>query len=187
MELEDLENTSAFRAGKEAADYLKVLAAESERAAVVMGAARVEVALEHMLKAVMRPASGTNDELFDPDQPIGTLSAKIRLAFRLGIIDDDFSRRLHVLRRMRNDFAHSTQPETLDRAPHKDRLHELAKGAEPKAMWKLIEKHLRPTNISANLGTFVIMTTIIVALLEAGANEISTPKHAYVASLDQAI
>ena len=56
---------------------------EGERAAVVVGAARLDLALEHMLKRVMRQHPGGQDNLFDPDRPLGTFSAKIGLAFRL--------------------------------------------------------------------------------------------------------
>ena len=88
---------------------------------------------------------------------------------------------------MRNEFAHSTQPESLDRAPHSDRLKELTRKTDALHMWKLIDTHLRPTNDSVNLGRFVIMTTIMVALLETGAELIARPRHNYVASLDKAI
>ena len=85
---------------------------EGERAAVVVGAARLELALEHLLKKVMQENPGGSDDLFDSDRNLGTFSAKIATAFRLGLIDLDIEHCLQLIRRIRNDFAHSIGTET---------------------------------------------------------------------------
>ena len=67
---------------------------ESERAAVVLGVARIDSELEKLIKAVLRRNSKDPDTLFDADGPLSTFSAKIRLAYRLNLIDADFERSL---------------------------------------------------------------------------------------------
>jgi hypothetical protein len=64
-------------------------AQESERAAVILGAATLDVELEKLFTAVLRPTSGKTDNLLDSDRPIGSFSAKISLLHRLYFLDND--------------------------------------------------------------------------------------------------
>src|SRR5437867_124895 len=83
--------------------FIEQLVRESERAAVVLGAARLEAALEKALSLLMQPSANGQDTLFDSDRPLGTFSAKIILAHRLGLIDNDFEHALQMIRKTRND------------------------------------------------------------------------------------
>ena len=60
---------------------------ERGRGAVLVGVARVDAALEHLLQALMAPAPNRGDGLFLPDRPLGSLGAKVALARRLGLIE----------------------------------------------------------------------------------------------------
>lgn len=81
---------------------------ESDRASVILGAALLDEALATLLKARLVPNGGADDALFDgANAPIGTFSARIELALRLGVINTGFARSLHLIRRIRNDFAHN--------------------------------------------------------------------------------
>ncbi|MEB3262064.1 MAG: hypothetical protein VKK94_03785, partial [Cyanobacteriota bacterium] len=50
---------------------------ERGRGAVLVGVARVDAALEHLLQAVLAPAPSRGDGLFLPDRPLGSLGAKV--------------------------------------------------------------------------------------------------------------
>jgi hypothetical protein len=101
-------------------------AKESDRAAVILGAAKLDIQLYQLLRMALRPATGNNDELFDGDAPLSTFSSRIHLCHRLGLIDDEFSRALHLVRRIRNSFAHEISSTTLESGGNRDRVHELA-------------------------------------------------------------
>jgi len=90
-----------------------------------VGAARLELALERLLMRAMQPHPGGSDNLFDPDRPLGTFSAKISLAFRLGLLDKKVESSLQLVRKIRNDFAHSVGPASLSDSSHSNRLREL--------------------------------------------------------------
>ncbi len=82
---------------------------ESDRGAAIVVAARIEEGLEVLLKAKLTPSISSEDELFDiPYAPLQSLSAKIDLAYRIGVISPDVWASLHLLRKLRNDFAHSS-------------------------------------------------------------------------------
>ena len=51
---------------------VKGLVSESDRSAVILGAARLDVGLERLLKKAMSHQPGGQDSLFDPDRSLGT-------------------------------------------------------------------------------------------------------------------
>jgi hypothetical protein len=99
--------------------------AETDRAAVVLGASKLDHQLYMILKKVLLPCPARRDDLFDGESGLGTFSAKIDMAYRLGLIDAGFARHLHLIRKIRNDFAHDVSGCSLDSGPHKDRVLEL--------------------------------------------------------------
>jgi hypothetical protein len=62
-----LEQRQAF--SQELSDFVVGLAEEGERSAVVLGAVRLDVALERLLTQVTRHHPGGADNLFDPERP----------------------------------------------------------------------------------------------------------------------
>lgn len=80
---------------------------ESARGVVLIATAMLEEALRELLLAFLVPNASATDTLIDgPNSPMGTLSAKIDAAYRLGIVSHSFCRDLHLIRRLRNDVAH---------------------------------------------------------------------------------
>jgi hypothetical protein len=99
---------------------------ESDRAAVILGAARLDMLLYQILAAFLMPsASSKEDELLDGDHPLGTFSARISAAYRLALIDAQLAGSLHLIRRIRNSFAHEHAGVTLETGPHRDRIVQL--------------------------------------------------------------
>jgi hypothetical protein len=83
-------------------------AKETDRAAVIVAASMLDELLRSILVAKLVPVSSSTDELFDgANAPLGTFSARIEMAYRVGLISVKFSRDLHLVRRIRNDFAHN--------------------------------------------------------------------------------
>jgi DNA-binding MltR family transcriptional regulator len=81
---------------------------ESERAKVILSAAMLDEALEALLRAFLVPSADSNDQVFDgPNAPLGTFSARVDFCFRLGLISKKLTRDLHLIRKIRNEFAHN--------------------------------------------------------------------------------
>lgn len=106
--------------------WLEEFRDEHDRAAVILGAARLDLALRHLLSALLLPASSGTDELLDTERPLSSFSSRINAAYRLGLIDRQFARALHLVRKIRNDFAHEAVGASLDSGAHRDRVRELA-------------------------------------------------------------
>lgn len=70
-------------AAEQARNVAVQMMSERGRGLVLVGAARLDLALEHLLKAVMAPSAEPDDKLFTPDRSLGSYGAKISLAARL--------------------------------------------------------------------------------------------------------
>jgi hypothetical protein len=102
---------------------------ESDRAAVILATAKIDYSLFQLISCFLIPNTTKKDELLDPDEngALSSLSARISLCYRLGIIDAEFTRALHLVRKIRNEFAHEVKDAKLDQPPHRDRIRELTK------------------------------------------------------------
>jgi hypothetical protein len=152
---------------------------ERGRGAVLVGVARVDAALEHLLQAVMAPATAKNDGLFQPDRPLGSLGAKVALASRLGLIDPAVERALNALRKLRNAFAHSAESASLADPAHSSRLAAVYAEARANPLWVPLESVLAAQPASAQgpldpaLRDYILLITILVAFLEATAQQLT--------------
>jgi hypothetical protein len=94
--------------------WLAILNAEfggaSDRACAIVAAALVDELLLNVLKAMFVPSPSSEDSLFDgPNAPLSNLSSRIDMAFQLGLISPRLARDLHLIRRIRNSFAHELE------------------------------------------------------------------------------
>jgi hypothetical protein len=78
-------------------------AAESDRAAAVLGAALLD---ERLKKVFYTKLVAKHESLLGKMSPLGTFSSRINLAFALRWIDQDTECDLNIIRDVRNDFAH---------------------------------------------------------------------------------
>jgi uncharacterized protein YlaN (UPF0358 family) len=98
---------------------------ESDRAAVILGAAKLDTLLYQILDRHFLPCLSSYDELLDGDAPLSTFSSKINICYRLGLISSDFAKALHGIRKIRNSFAHEMSGASLASGPQADRLYSL--------------------------------------------------------------
>lgn len=92
--------------------YFRSLFKESDRGAVLISATRLEEKLEllhrtHIAHKVADPKK-VLEELFRPYAPLSSFSAKIQLAYAYGLVDADDYADLSIIRRIRNDAAHTS-------------------------------------------------------------------------------
>lgn len=106
-------------------EFLDEFKDETDRAAVIVGAAKLDLVMHQILQRLFLPNPRTPDELLEGDSPLSTLSAKINILYRLGLIDANFARALHIVRRIRNDFAHEVTGCDLSSGAHSNRVREL--------------------------------------------------------------
>ena len=82
-----------------------------DRTAAILGATLIDDLLKSALLSKFRHLTGDEtDRLFGPDQPLGSFSAKIKLAYAMGVCDRKDAQNLEVIRAIRNAFAHNAKP-----------------------------------------------------------------------------
>lgn len=147
------------------------LSSESERAAVILAAAHLDAALEDLLRRLLAPHPGGVDPMFEGDRMLGTFSAKIGFAFRLGAIDGDFEHAIQIVRRIRNDFAHQLDQETLSTDRQRGRLLLLTRWAETSILYNQIKTPQNLSGKSKEQMQFVACVVCMTVLLNLGCKK----------------
>lgn len=81
-----------------------------------------------LIKAKLAPSIEKQDELFDSaSSPFATFSARIDLAYRLGLIRCSVRASFHLLRKIRNDFAHAVSSKDFSSGSTRSRIKEIFK------------------------------------------------------------
>jgi hypothetical protein len=84
---------------------------QSDRGAGIIAASFIEEILEFVILKRLRPLSSDKyRNLFKGNAPLSTLAAKIDIAYATGIINDLGNIQLHLIREVRNRFAHRIEP-----------------------------------------------------------------------------
>ncbi|MDR7121675.1 hypothetical protein [Rheinheimera soli] len=109
-------------------EFMEIVKKESDRGSVLVAVSMIEEILSSLLKARLLPSLDKTDELFDIGYaPFSSFSAKIDLAYRIGCINQEVRRSCHILRKIRNDFAHATDIKGFSNYGTQDRITELLK------------------------------------------------------------
>lgn len=87
-------------------DFLREFQRESDRAAAVLGAAYADARLEDLLRAKFAGLSGFVEDLLSGQGGLANFSARISVAYAVGLISLDVATDLHLVRKIRNEFAH---------------------------------------------------------------------------------
>lgn len=115
---------------------------ESDRGCIIVAAAWIDDDLKTIISSVLLPKAEKNDELLHETNPLGNFNARINVAYRLGLIQNDTRKVLHILRKMRNNSAHKRAINSFDKPAIKNRTIELARGVEEilEDMWNAMLK-----------------------------------------------
>jgi predicted RNase H-like HicB family nuclease len=98
---------------QEGVDFFLTLARESDRGCALVAAAFLEDRLGILLSRAMVSDRAAADLLEDRG-PLGTFSSRIDAAYGFGLIGPHTRSDLHIVRRIRNDFAHELSVKGFD-------------------------------------------------------------------------
>lgn len=105
MKPEDLEYFSNF---------LKEFQGETDRGAALVGAALLDQQLLELLTSHFLKQKPTKELLEGGTAPLGTFSARIKVAYCLGLVTDLEHKELQLIRKVRNEFAHHVHGLTFE-------------------------------------------------------------------------
>lgn len=112
--------------------FEKSIKDETLRGKALVHGALIEDATTRLLQAYLVPGPSTSEMFSNFTSAAGTWSNKTNLAFAVGLITEEEARAADLLRAIRNDFAHSMEPEIED-ASILDRLNKFTRqvGGDP--------------------------------------------------------
>lgn len=89
-----------------------LLADESDRGCALWAASLLDEKLKDMWRSILAGNKKEVEALLNNMGPLSTFSARVKLAYNLGIFDKDRYKEYTAIRKIRNEFAHSS--DTLD-------------------------------------------------------------------------
>ena len=105
-------------------------ARESDRGAALVVAAMLDDTLGRLLeKRLQRPLSQGQSLLEGYQAPLGSLAARIDAALGVELISRSMARDLHLIRKIRNDFAHEPRGRSFESEEIRSRVRELERGS----------------------------------------------------------
>jgi hypothetical protein len=82
------------------------LSGESDRGCVVLASSYLDEQLARLLREVLVDDESVADQLLDDRGALATFSARIDMTYMLGYLPNEQRKALHIVRKVRNDFAH---------------------------------------------------------------------------------
>ncbi len=76
-----------------------------DRSIVIIGGSFLDIILEHLLLAFFPEDNSEIKILFQNNQPLGSFSNKVRIAYSLGLIDEVIKDDLKIIAKIRHQFA----------------------------------------------------------------------------------
>jgi len=87
-------------------EFLAEFQAETDRGAALVGAALIDTRLDALLRSHFVKSKAVEDLMDAGNAPLGTFSARIKMAHALGLVTDLEFSECEIIRRVRNMFAH---------------------------------------------------------------------------------
>lgn len=87
-------------------EFLREFQDETDRGAALVGASLIETRLERLLCSHLAERKIADDLVTSGNAPLGTLSARAKICFCLGLITELEFQEVNIIRRVRNEFAH---------------------------------------------------------------------------------
>ena len=105
--------------------FRETLTPESDRGCALIAVAYLDETMHRLLLECLVSDEKVARTFMRPDGPLGSFSARIDCAYLLGRISPTIRRELHLIRKIRNDFGHKSEPITFDYPPVASRCNEL--------------------------------------------------------------
>lgn len=152
------------------------------RPLIIIGASRVDDLLFQILAKYLLPKKAKpkdQDELLEGDRALATFSARIKLTYRLGLIDETLYVALEQLRNLRNLSAHSVAFDII-KSPARDHLTELRKSINHRQSFCLTrERYFDNTNLTIieELQCLLLTLCVLLEAIQIKISKIQGNKH----------
>jgi DNA-binding MltR family transcriptional regulator len=152
----------------------EILDEKNDRALIILCSSIIDIQLLNILDAFFLNSIKKDDDLLKGDNPLATFSSRIKIVYRLGLVDETFRALLDTIRKVRNLSAHSIELD-IRKSPIRDHILTLKRNIKDRPSYKLITKRYFENNINKNNETKALFVTISI-ILEAVLQSIKEVK-----------
>ena len=151
------------------------------RAIVIVGASRIDDSLLELLRKFLKPKASKpsqSDELLEGDRPLATFSARMKLAYRLALIDDSLYKILEIIRHLRNTGAHTVKFD-INKSPIREHFANLKDAIQKRESYQLTKsRYFIDVNLDkvAELQCMFLTTCVLLDILIGLTKPVSGPK-----------
>ncbi len=143
------------------------------RPIIIIGASKIDDLLYLILsKFLIEPIIASDEDLIRGDNPLSTFSSRIKVCYRLGIIDQSLLKILNQIRKIRNECAHSVEFD-IGKSPVKDHLRNLRILLTPRNSFELTKKRYFNNEFVKDFHELQCILVTICVILEAIYDKIS--------------
>jgi DNA-binding MltR family transcriptional regulator len=114
-------------------EFRESLTPETDRGCGVAAPAFIDEELKFLLQSVLADDDKLIEQAFSQSGPLASFSARIDFGFLMGLLSRVAWRDLHIIRKVRNDFAHSAKPLSFDDDAIRSRCSELSHSGREKS------------------------------------------------------
>jgi len=139
---------------------------QTDRAAAIVSSTMFEEILERILINFLCERESLKRSLFDGVAPLSTLSAKILMAYNLGLIKKAELEDLNLIKNIRNDFAHSMVMVNFETQRIKDKCIQLKTLINTKPPQKVMDE------FKTTKSFFQVNVTLLASILFSKIDEI---------------
>lgn len=147
----------------------EILDERNDRSLIILCSSIIDEQLYSILHAYLKKPK-KDDDLLKGDNPLSTFSSRIKMMYRIGLIDNSFREILDNIRKIRNLSAHSVEL-NISKSPIRDHINTLKKSIIDKPTYELTKKRFFENNINNSNELKSLFVTICV-ILEAIDNSI---------------
>lgn len=149
----------------------EILDERNDRSLIILCSSIIDEQLYSILNSYLINPLKKDDDLLKGDNPLSTFSSRIKMVYRIGIIDNSFREVLDNVRKIRNLSAHSVEL-NLTKSPIKDHILSLKKSVVDRPSFNLTKKRFFENNVNNSNEVKAFFVTICV-ILEAINNSIT--------------
>lgn len=151
-------------------DFAEDFLSESiPRTIIIVGSSKIDDSLATIISKMLTQKLAKpkdNDELLEGDRPLATFSARIKMAYRLGLIDLSLYELLDKVRKIRNIGAHQLAF-NISSSPLKEHAFDLKKLTKDRKSYKLTRERYFQDDTSNSIEELKCALLSICVLLEA--------------------
>lgn len=140
-----------------------ILDERNDRSLIILCSSIIDEQLYNILNKFLKDPLKKEDDLLKGDNPLSTFSSRIKIVYRVGIIDNSFREILDNVRKIRNLSAHSVELH-LSKPPIKDHILALKKSIINRPSYELTKKRYFDNNINTSNEVKALFITICVIL-----------------------